>query len=186
MWATVTVLDLDDPAPIERIVETGDQAFVPVLVELFLHPWVLGPRVEASLDEGLHALTGESYTAPKWREWVKWVGRHDEVAPPPDFAEWKSRLYSALTEGISDFLYRGVESRIRIEEIVWGGVPTDGIPDLRRPPHVSPAEASYLRPEDRVFGVSINGEHRAYPLRILNAHEMANDVLGGEPLALAY
>ena len=43
-----------------------------------------------------------------------------------------------------------------------------------------------MRPDDRVFGVSINGEHRAYPLRIVNAHEMANDWLGGEPIALAY
>jgi hypothetical protein len=32
----------------------------------------------------------------------------------------------------------------------------------------------------------INEEHRAYPLRILNPHEMANDVLGGVPFALAY
>ena len=43
-----------------------------------------------------------------------------------------------------------------------------------------------MNPTDRVFGISINGEHRAYPLRILNPHEMANDVLGGEPIALAY
>ena len=34
--------------------------------------------------------------------------------------------------------------------------------------------------------VSFNGEHRAYPLRILNLHEMANDVVGGVPFALAY
>ena len=39
------------------------------------------------------------------------------------------------------------------------------------------ADADYLEPDDRVLGVSINGEHRAYPLRILNLHEMANDVL---------
>ena len=47
-------------------------------------------------------------------------------------------------------------------------------------------EADYLNWDDRVFGVSINGEHRAYPLRILNPHEMANDVVGGVPFALAY
>ena len=48
------------------------------------------------------------------------------------------------------------------------------------------ADAGYLEPTDRVFGVSINGEHRAYPLRILNPHEMANDVVGGVPISLAY
>ena len=48
------------------------------------------------------------------------------------------------------------------------------------------SEAEYLFDDDRVFGVSFNGQHRAYPLRILNAHEMANDVVGGVPFALAY
>ena len=76
-------------------------------------------------------------------------------------------------------MYTGVPATIRLEEIVWGGVRRDGIPDLRFPPHVSPEEASYLESGDRVFGVSINGDHRAYPLRVLNAHEMANDIVGG-------
>ena len=69
---------------------------------------------------------------------------------------------------------------------MWGGVRKDGIPDLTNPRLLTPEQAIYLRPSDRVFGVSINGEHRAYPLRILNAHEMANDVLGGVHFALAY
>ena len=47
-------------------------------------------------------------------------------------------------------------------------------------------EAAYLLPDDRVFGVSINGQHRAYPLRIMNRHKMANDVISGVPFALAY
>ena len=37
-----------------------------------------------------------------------------------------------------------------------------------------------------VFGILINGEARAYPLRIMDQHEMANDIVGGEPLSLAY
>ena len=84
------------------------------------------------------------------------------------------------------FFYDGVKARIRLEEIVWGGVPRDGIPDLTDAPVIPASEVNYINPDDRVFGVSINGEHRAYPLRILNAHEMANDVVGGEPIALAY
>ena len=47
-------------------------------------------------------------------------------------------------------------------------------------------EAAYLGLDERVFGVSINGESRAYPLRITNPHEMVNDVLGGEPISLAW
>jgi hypothetical protein len=46
--------------------------------------------------------------------------------------------------------------------------------------------AGYLNENEPVFGVSINGDNRAYPLRILDWHEMANDVVGGKPVALAY
>ena len=69
---------------------------------------------------------------------------------------------------------------------MWGGVRKDGIPDLRFPPNIPGDSAGYLESQDRVFGVSINGEHRAYPHRILNPHEMANDILGDEQFALAY
>ena len=75
---------------------------------------------------------------------------------------------------------------IRLEEIVWGGVRVDAIPALDHPTFITPAEATYLTPDEQVFGVSINGEKRAYPLRIINAHEMANDVLGGEPISVMW
>ena len=39
---------------------------------------------------------------------------------------------------------------------------------------------------DRVIGVSINGESRAYPLFIVNAHEIILDELGGVPIAVTY
>jgi hypothetical protein len=40
--------------------------------------------------------------------------------------------------------------------------------------------------DELVFGVSAGGEHRAYPRRILSWHEMANDVVGGEPVTLSF
>ena len=54
------------------------------------------------------------------------------------------------------------------------------------PTHIGSAEATYLQGEELVFGVAINGDARAYPLRILDWHEMFNDVVGGVPVALAY
>ncbi len=44
----------------------------------------------------------------------------------------------------------------------------------------------YLVPADRVIGVTINGEARAYPLLLLKLHEVANDVVGGRPIAVTY
>jgi hypothetical protein len=86
------------------------------------------------------------------------------------------------------FLYPGIPTApdSRVEEIVWGGVPVDGIPALDNPTMVDPEEADYLVPHERVFGVSINGDTRAYPARFLDWHEMFNDIVGGEPVSLAY
>ena len=40
--------------------------------------------------------------------------------------------------------------------------------------------------DEVVFGAVVNGESRAYPVRILGHHELANDTLGGEPVSLVY
>ena len=114
------------------------------------------------------------------------MGNNPQVQPPDGYVGWKGDLYSLLDPGLGGFLYNGAKSDLRVEEIVWGGVPKNGIPDLIDPPVLSATDADYLLSDDRVFGVSINGEHRAYPLRIMNRHEMANDIVGGVPFALAY
>ncbi len=75
---------------------------------------------------------------------------------------------------------------IRLSEVVWGGVSVDGIPSLDYPEMIPSSEADYLSDNDLVFGISINGDARAYPLRILGWHEMMNDIVGGVPVALAY
>ncbi len=43
-----------------------------------------------------------------------------------------------------------------------------------------------MRDADRVAGVSLGKESRAYPLKILNYHEIVNDKLGGVPIAVTY
>ncbi|MDX1379229.1 MAG: DUF3179 domain-containing protein [Anaerolineales bacterium] len=41
-------------------------------------------------------------------------------------------------------------------------------------------------PEELVIGVEINGQARAYPIRLLSSHEIVNDVIGGEPVAVTW
>ena len=165
---------------------SGDQSYIPVLLEMFFTPTYFDPNGIETIIEALQSLSGESYTHRQWREWVIWLGSHDEVIPPTEYVEFKKELLARIDPEMAALLGTGEGARIRIEEIAWGGVRKDGIPDLRYPPTISADNADYLSPGDRVFGVSINGEHRAYPLRIVNAHEMVNDTLGGEPFALAY
>lgn len=44
----------------------------------------------------------------------------------------------------------------------------------------------FLVSEDRVIGIVLNGEARAYPIKLLNVHEIINDSLGGEAIAITY
>ena len=39
---------------------------------------------------------------------------------------------------------------------------------------------------EQVIGVSIGGEHRAYPIYMLSSHEIVNDVVGGVPIAVTW
>ncbi len=71
-------------------------------------------------------------------------------------------------------------------EILSGGPPKDGIPAILEPVIVEPSKAAYLDKNDQVIGVTINGDARAYPIKILNWHEAVNDIVGGEPIAVTF
>ncbi len=78
------------------------------------------------------------------------------------------------------------------EHIVASGMRKDALRALVDPPVVSAEAAAgggrgkYLVAGDRVIGVTLGGESRAYPLAVLNCHEVANDILGGVPIAITY
>ncbi len=140
--------------------------------------------------ETLQALTGEKLSPSEdaWEKITVWYGQHAELQPPPGYTGWKGELHARLIDPrFKQFLYDGAPATARVEEVVWGGVRVDGIPALVNP-RMKPAAAGadYLIDREPVFGVSINGDNRAYPLRILDWHEMANDVVGGKAVALAY
>ncbi len=71
-------------------------------------------------------------------------------------------------------------------EIRRGGPPRDGIPALTDPEFLPPDQAGWLEDDDRVLGVHRNGIAKAYPLGIMNYHEIVNDVFAGEPIAVTY
>ena len=173
---------------ISLAVANNDKSMVPVMIEMLRFLW--GPGLPIDTDAAISAITGrESGSASRaWHEWMEWLAKNaDQYAPPDGYLQWKIALMNQVDPRFGEFLAPAEQgSRINLSEIAWGGVRPDGIPDLQNAPVVYADEQDYLQPSDRVFGVSINGDHRAYPLRIVNAHEMANDVLGGEPIALAY
>ena len=168
------------------IVDANDQRFIPVLIELFRAAQV-GIVRSLQLDEyvlALESLSGQDI-GPSWGGWIEWYGGTD-IVPPDGFVTWKGRILSLIDVNFGEFLQDSYPSTIRVEEIAWGGVVVDGIPALDNPTMLAAADADYLEPWDAVFGIELNGDARAYPLRILDWHEMANDVVGGVPVSLAY
>lgn len=169
---------------IRAIAQAGDRRFIAPLVDLMRFPRSTneGPLV----IDTLRKLAGAGAPGASWPDWVEYVGRRPELKPPPGYVGWKGVLHSTIDARYLQFLRDDAPARVRIEEVQWGGVPVDGIPALVNPKTMAAGAVRWLEDRDAVFGVSLNGEARAYPLRILDWHEMANDVVGGVPVALAY
>lgn len=63
----------------------------------------------------------------------------------------------------------------------------DGIPAILDPQFLSPEIASdHMQANERVIGLSIDGDSRAYPLNMLSRHEIVNDTVGGVPVAVTW
>ena len=63
----------------------------------------------------------------------------------------------------------------------------DGIPSIDNPRFLEGEEAdNQMLETERVIGVSINGDHRAYSLNMLSRHEIVNDTVGDVPVAVTW
>ena len=88
------------------------------------------------------------------------------------FSEWPN----------TDFSRHAVD----FDEIISGGPPRGGIPAIMEP-HFKPAgELLALTEQEPVIGLQIEGDWRAYPLRILMRHEIVNDIVAGRHVAVTY
>jgi hypothetical protein len=75
---------------------------------------------------------------------------------------------------------------VPLDQIVPGGPGKDGIPAILKPVFVPAREVSFLKDEDRILGLNQGGEAKAYPIKILNWHEIVNDTIGGKPVVVTY
>lgn len=165
-----------------RLIEARDESLVPALVDALFFI----PRKDRQLALNvLEALTGER-RGSRYLDWVELVGSRTELRPKDGYAGWKGSLLERIDSRYGRLIGPDVPARIRLEEVVWGGVRLEGIPALDRPRHVPARDADSMQDDEIVFGVSAGGAHRAYPRRILSWHEMANDLVGGEPVTLSF
>jgi hypothetical protein len=112
---------------------------------------------------------------------------------------FKTGLHQSVGDGHNVNTYGFDLSNLTIprSELVASGWPKDmihAIPETLVETD-SPAEIemihrnehlNFIVPDDRVVGLTINGETRAYPVHILNVHEIINDTLGGVPIAVTW
>lgn len=94
---------------------------------------------------------------------------------------------SEILKAYPDWKTNFNKTSINISELISGGPPKDGIPAILKPEFETQQQASaWLDDKEPVIGFEINDEAKAYPLSILIWHEIANDQVGGVPVAVSF
>jgi hypothetical protein len=62
----------------------------------------------------------------------------------------------------------------------------DCIPSIDQPVFVATGDVDFLQDDDLVMTLSLNGVTRAYATRILDHHEIVNDMFAADPVAITY
>ena len=75
---------------------------------------------------------------------------------------------------------------VALEQVLDGGPPRDGIPAIDRPTFKRAGDIKDLGEQEPVIVFPLGPDARAYPLRVLMWHEIANDVVGTLPVAVTY
>lgn len=160
----------------------------------------------AVFDIGLASferLTGADLSADPITTRSPWQSMTDhliawDLPALPDYARWKGALFTLVDPRWAPF-FEDEDADIDWRLLSWGGVLMDDrpfgavgpcefgcIPALDDPA-VTDAEGGDWYPDERlIFGLTVNGESRAYPKHIMEVHEMLNDELGGRRLAIPY
>jgi hypothetical protein len=91
-------------------------------------------------------------------------------------------LSQAKREFTTDFSKLAID----LAEIRSGGPPKDGIPPIDDPAFQPLSAVTELSGTEPVVGMNVNGDWKAYPLRILTWHEIVNDEIGGVPVSVTF
>ena len=167
---------------IDRIESNWEPSYLSMVLDVMR--LIRNPAISATLLRLIETKTGgeHGFDLGAWQRamWNAPEVRH------PRYAAFKGALHGFLDPRFQAYFDEVGEPLIRLDEIVWGGVRQDGIPPLRNPAMLAADQIGYLDDDHIVFGISVNGDARAYPKRILGWHEMFVDTVGGVPVAGVY
>lgn len=176
-----------------EISESKDPRIVWIISDLMR--FSTGRELEAILANAASELLGKNL-----RKEYSWGGVTDhliawDIPAPPDYLRVKRAIFTSVVPGWDKIF---VEGDIDWRHVSWGGVLIDDraydstdekcncIPAADNPEVSSAKNATWLKDDDIVFGIEVNGEYRAYPRRIMEVREMVNDTLGGRDLGIPY
>ncbi len=106
-----------------------------------------------------------------------------ESIPPPDTSRHRvplDRIYFDTFQPVNRSVPLSSASPELIERLL------DAIPPIHDPRFVSAAESDWLESDSMVLGYATAEGAWAFPVRILNFHEIVNTVIGGEPILVSY
>lgn len=180
-------------AALDLIVQSKDPRIVWIIADLMR--FTSARELNAGLANAAAELLGkEVQTQNQWGDitdhLIAW-----NIPAPSGYLDAKRAIFTSIIPGWDKIF---VEGDIDWRHVSWGGVLIDGraynttdeacncIPAADNPEVSSVADATWLKDEDIVFGIEVNGEYRAYPRRIMEVREMVNDTLGGRHLGIPY
>ncbi|MCP4224087.1 MAG: DUF3179 domain-containing protein [Actinomycetia bacterium] len=183
-----------DPAAFDAIARHDDIRLAWIVADM--GQFVFRGEAFESLVRAANALTGGDYTGR-----TVWKGMSDQliaddIPQPPGYVEWKRELLITVDVTWVHF-FNDPDADIDWRLITFGGVLADNRPmgstescaciaGLDDPPSIPAADGDWYPDHRPVLGVEVNGEFRAYPLNIMEVHELANDRLGGRRISLTY
>lgn len=77
-------------------------------------------------------------------------------------------------------------ARVPAAEIVDGGPGRDGIKSIDAPAFADREGVDWVAGPNPVLGVAVGEEARAYPVHVMDYHQIVNDEVGGTPVLVSY
>jgi len=183
----------DQTLALNEVADSKDPRLVWIISDLMR--FTAGSQLSTALTEAASKLLGKKI--PVDNNWgvitdhlIAW-----DIPAPPDYLAVKRGIFTTIVPGWDRIF---VEGDIDWRHVSWGGVLIDNraydttneicncIPAADNPEVSSAEDATWLKDDDIVFGIGVNGEYRAYPRRIMEVREMVNDTLGGRDLGIPY
>lgn len=176
-----------------KIVGSQDLRIAWIIADMMRFAW--RPEFSAELGKAAANILGKDLKSRRHQpeiidNLIAW-----NVPAYPGYFDHKRAIFTNYLEDMDRIF---TEGDIAWHHVSWGGVNIDDrpfdttdeichcIPAIDNPEVSSAKDATWLKDEDIIFGIALNGEYRAYPRRIMEIREMVNDTLGGRDLGIPY